>query len=130
MKDPAILFYTQDFLVGTMTMTDEQVGQYIRLLCLQHQRGGGLSHKDIVKICGGEDVEIFSQFKKTDDGLYYNQRLADEADRRKNYSESRRQNRLKKTDNISKSHDKDMETVNVNETMLHYIAVSLNPQTS
>ena len=36
-KDPAVLLWTKDFLVGTMTMTNEQVGKYIRLLCLQHQ---------------------------------------------------------------------------------------------
>ena len=30
-KDPAVLFYTSDFLTGTMTMNDSQVGQYIRL---------------------------------------------------------------------------------------------------
>ena len=49
-KDPAILFYTQDFLVGTMMMSDEQVGQYIRLLCLQHQKGGYLTYDDIDNI--------------------------------------------------------------------------------
>ena len=38
-KDPAFLFYSNDFLTGTYTMTDEQVGKYIRLLCLQHQKG-------------------------------------------------------------------------------------------
>ena len=39
-KDPAFLFYTSDFLTGTMFMTNEQVGIYIRLLCSQHQHGG------------------------------------------------------------------------------------------
>ena len=38
-KDPAFLFYPSDFLTGTMFMTDEQVGKYIRLLCAQHQKG-------------------------------------------------------------------------------------------
>ena len=45
-KDPAFLFYTSDFLTGTMFMTDEEVGVYIRLLCVQHQHGG-LIEKDI-----------------------------------------------------------------------------------
>ena len=44
-KDPAVLFYTSDFLSGTFTMTNEQVGKYIRLLCLQHQKGR-LTEKD------------------------------------------------------------------------------------
>ena len=38
MKDPAFLFYSSDFLSGTMLMTDEEIGQYIKLLCLQHQK--------------------------------------------------------------------------------------------
>ena len=46
MKDPAFLFYSSDFLSGTMLMSDEEVGQYIRLLCLQHQKGH-LKEKDM-----------------------------------------------------------------------------------
>lgn len=38
MKDPAFLFYSSDFLSGTMLMTDEEIGQYIKLICLQHQK--------------------------------------------------------------------------------------------
>ena len=49
-KDPAVLFYTSDFLTGTMTMTNDQVGMYIRLLCLQHQKNF-LSEKDMLSIC-------------------------------------------------------------------------------
>ena len=37
-KDPAFLFYSSDFLSGTFTMTNEQIGKYIRLLCIQHQK--------------------------------------------------------------------------------------------
>ena len=48
-KDPAVLFYTQDFLVGTMTMSYEQKGKYITLLCLQHQKGK-LTLKDLQAI--------------------------------------------------------------------------------
>jgi len=40
MKDPAVLFYTQDFLTGTFTMTDEQVGKYIRLLSWLKEKNG------------------------------------------------------------------------------------------
>ena len=29
MKDPAFLFYSSDFLSGTMLMTDEEIGQHI-----------------------------------------------------------------------------------------------------
>lgn len=39
MKDPAFLFYTKDFQSGTMDMSCEEVGAYIRLLMHQHQHG-------------------------------------------------------------------------------------------
>lgn len=101
-KDPALLFYTGDFLVGTMTMTDEQRGKYILLLCMQHQQGF-LTEEDLKDT----DAKVFNKFEKLADGKYYNLRLKEEAERRKNYSESRRNNRMK---NISKSYDKHMET--------------------
>ena len=72
-KDPAVLFYTQDFLVGVMTMSDEQVGQYIRLLCLQHQKGH-LTANDVKAICKDDDA-VISKFCIDDDGLYYNERM-------------------------------------------------------
>jgi hypothetical protein len=117
MKDPAFLFYSSDFLTGTSLLNDEQVGKYIRILCHQHQRGH-LSEKDMKKICNGYDEDIFCKFQKDCDGNFFNQRLEDEINKRKNYSESRRQNRLKKEkdmNNISKSYDKHMENENENE---------------
>jgi uncharacterized protein YdaU (DUF1376 family) len=75
-KDPAFLFYSSDFLTGTMLFSNEQVGKYIRLLCLQHQKGM-LSEKDMLKICDTYDEDIWRKFIKTDAG-YYNQRLQEE----------------------------------------------------
>ncbi len=111
-KDPAVLFYTQDFLVGTLTMSNEQVGKYIRLLCLQHQKGK-LTLKDLRQYISEEDIEVAEKFEKLSDGFYYNMKLKNETERRKNYSESRRNNRMK---NISKSYDKHMETGTGTET--------------
>jgi hypothetical protein len=87
MKDPAVLFYTQDFLTGTFTMTDEQVGKYIRLLCLQ-QQNGGLTEKEMLKVCGTKDEEIWAKFN-FEDGHYFNKRMSLEANKRKKYTESR-----------------------------------------
>lgn len=92
-KDPAVLFYTSDFLSGTYTMTDEQVGKYIRLLCLQHQKGR-LSEKDMQSICKAYDVEIWSKFEKENDE-YFNVKMEQESKRRKKYTESRRNNAKK-----------------------------------
>ena len=66
-KDPAVLFYTSDFLTGTMTMTNDQVGMYIRLLCLQHQKNF-LSEKDMLSICKSYDEDVFSKFEKNYQG--------------------------------------------------------------
>ena len=95
MKDPAFLFYSSDFLSGTLLMTDEQIGQYIKLLCLQHQKGH-LKEKDMLNICKTYDEDIFSKFLKDEEGNYYNERLENETNKRKAYSESRRNNRRKK----------------------------------
>ena len=117
-KDPAFLFYSSDFLSGTFTMSDEQIGKYIKLLCFQHQKGI-ITEKDMLKICNGYDEDIICKFVKTDAG-YYNARLKEEADKRSAYSESRRKNKMKKditddTKNTSSSYEQHMENENENE---------------
>ncbi len=120
MKDPAFLFYSSDFLSGTMLMTDEEIGQYIKLLCLQHQKGH-LKEKDMLNICKTYNEDIFSKFKKDKEGNYYNERLEYEANKRKAYSESRRNNRKKKETyekdmkNICNSYEQHMGNANANE---------------
>ena len=112
-KDPAFLFYSSDFLTGTFTMSNEQVGKYIRLLCLQHQKIE-LTEKDMLNICKTYDEDIYSKFECID-GLYYNKRLRDESIKRKEYSESRKKNRKKKDmSNICKTYDSHMENENEN----------------
>lgn len=117
-KDPAVLFYTSDFLTGTFTMNYEQRGKYITLLCLQHQQGF-LTDEDLKNVLDDTDLKIFSKFEKLSDGLFYNIKLKNESERRKSYTESRRNNRQGKTKdniNISKSYDKLMETGTVTVT--------------
>ena len=89
-KDPAVLLYTSDFLSGTYTMTDEQVGRYIRLLCLQHQKGK-LTEKDMQSICKGYDSDVYEKFDLVD-GCYINKRMYEEAEKRSKFTESRRKN--------------------------------------
>ena len=108
MKDPAFLFYSNDFLSGTMLMSNEDVGAYIRLLCLQHQKGH-LKEKDMLIICGNKNDDIFNKFTLDEDGNFYNKRLEEEIIKRKKYSESRRNNRLKKKE--EKTHEKDMKNI-------------------
>jgi hypothetical protein len=89
-KDPAVLLYTSDFLSGTYTMTDEQVGKYIKLLCYQHQKGK-LTEKDMLSICKGHDEDVYAKFDIVD-GFYINKRMYEEAEKRTKFTESRRKN--------------------------------------
>ena len=115
-KDPAVLFYTSDFLSGTFTMDNEQVGKYIRLLCLQHQKGK-LSEKDMLSICKAYDNEIWDKFK-IEDGLYYNDRMYNETIRRQKFSESRRNNaKSTKKESTSEAYAEHMETETENRTI-------------
>jgi hypothetical protein len=115
-KDPAVLFYTSDFLSGTFTMTNEQVGMYIRLLCLQHQKGK-LTEKDMLSICKAYDADIWCKFK-IEDGLFYNERMYSETIRRQKFTESRRNNaKSPKNDSTSKAYAQHMETETENETI-------------
>jgi hypothetical protein len=93
-KDPAFLFYTSDFLTGTYLMTDEQVGKYIRLLCLQHQQGH-LTENHMVSVCKTYDEAIWSKFTKDENGMYFNERMETEIEKRQNFVDSRRLNGAK-----------------------------------
>jgi hypothetical protein len=123
-KDPAFLFYSSDFLTGTMFMDNEQVGKFIRLMCAQHQKGR-LTEKDMLKICGTHDEDIFEKFALDGAGLYYNERLEQEVEKRKAYSESRRNNRKKKEDMIdtSLSYVSHMENENENENIIDNVVI-------
>lgn len=86
-KDPAFLFYPEAFTVGTLDFTDAQVGRYIRLLCRQHHKG----HITAAEYEKAPDA-VKDKFVKAEDGTYYNERLAEEIDRRKKWTESRQKN--------------------------------------
>jgi hypothetical protein len=114
MKDPAFLFYSSDFLTGTMLLNMEQKGKYITLLCLQHNKGK-LTEKDMLNICGSYDADVFAKFTKDEEGYFFNERLSIEIQKRKAYSQSRRNNRIKKdVSNISKTYVQHMENENEN----------------
>jgi hypothetical protein len=114
MKDPAVLFYTQDFITGTILMTDEQRGKYILLLCLQHQNGK-LTERDMLKICKEKDEDIWNKFYQ-EDGYFYNKRMLLETQKRNNYTESRRRN-LQKTSHMDSHMNTHMENENENENI-------------
>ena len=95
-KDPAFLFYPNDFTVGTQFFSNEQVGIYVRILCAQHQHGH-LSKSQIQRLCNGisnsDDLEeVLNKFKQDSEGKYYNERLDDEILKRRKHSDKQREN--------------------------------------
>ena len=94
-KDPAVLFYTADFLSTTQGLTLDEIGALIKLLCIQHQTGR--MTRKTVKIAVGEiSSDVLSFFKTDENGLLYNERMEEEANKRKAFSESRRKNLRKR----------------------------------
>ena len=89
-KDPAVLFYTSDFLSGTSFFSMEQRGQYITLLCEQHQLYS-IPEDHIIKICGSLDNPVAKKFTKDKDETYFQYRMREESEKRKSFCESRRQ---------------------------------------
>lgn len=90
-KDPAFLFYSSDFLNGVADLTMEERGQFITLLCLQHQKGT-LTDKTIRLSLGSVSVDVLSKFSKDKDGNFFNERLQEEIEKRIQFTESRRNN--------------------------------------
>lgn len=112
-KDPAFLFYTNDFERGVQFFSDEQVGKYLRLLMAQHQHGH-LTENQMIHICKSYDKDVFSKFLQDSSGLFYNERLEIEINKRKKFVESRSKNKAGKK-HISKSYDNHMENEIENE---------------
>lgn len=90
-KDPAVLFYTSDFLTGCLDLDFDERGQYITLLCLQHQKGH-LSEKTIRLSVGNVSDCVLEKFIKDEEGLYFNDRMEEEILKRLSFTESRRSN--------------------------------------
>ena len=94
MRDPAFLFYSSDFLTGCASLTMEERGQYISLLCLEHQLGR-LSEKTIRLSVGSVSVDVMDKFQQDENGLFFNERLEIEIEKRSNFIDTRRNNGLK-----------------------------------
>ena len=110
-KDPAVLFYTSDFISATEFLSFEQKGKYIHILCIQHQNGH-LPKDYMLKIIGSEDDLIWSKFLVDDQGRYYNKRMDEESQRRKKFTESRR-------NNISKRYEPTSEDTYGSTSVVH-----------
>ena len=95
-KDPAFLFYPGDWQLGTMHMTLLEKGAYMELLMLQFARGKFTEAQAKHMLNGSFDL-VWATVKdkfKFEDGFYWNQRLLEEKEKRKKFTESRRANGL------------------------------------
>lgn len=94
-KDPAVLFYYQDFLFGTSFMSNEDVGKYIRILCFLADKGS-ITEKQVLSICKASVIpeNIHEKLERDSDGNYYQHRMREEQEKRRRFSDSRRKNAL------------------------------------
>lgn len=107
-KDPAFLFYPNDYMGGTMGMTFEEKGAYMDLLILQFNKGP-FTIDQAKKVLNGSFEklwEVIGEKFVEQSGKYFNQRLESEKKKRSEFSESRRKNRASKK--TSSTHDEDM----------------------
>lgn len=90
-KDPAFLFYPNDYLGGTMGMSFDLKGAYVELFLLQFNIGNFTSDQAIA-VVGVDRWEAIRYKFKSSEKLFYNERLRAEIEKRKSFSESRRKN--------------------------------------
>lgn len=109
MKDPAILLYTSDFLTGCSDLTMEERGQYITMLCLQHQKGR-LSQRTITLSIPNVSEYVLAKFDIDEEGNYYNKRLESEINKREAYAQSRRENIQKRWEKQRQSNTYESES--------------------
>ena len=121
-KDPAVLLYTSDFLSGCQDLTMVERGQFITLLCLQHQKGY-LTAK-IIKLTCGDNVseDVLERFNIDENGNYFNKRMDSEIKKRKSNSE--KQSKRAK-DYWAKVKQKKEETTSVDSSTAYATALPL-----
>lgn len=90
-KDPAFLFYPNDWIGGTMGMTFEEKGAYMELLMMQFNRGHMEGHM-IGQVVGQMWDKIKTKFVQDAEGKWYNVRLEEEQIKRKSFTDSRKNN--------------------------------------
>jgi uncharacterized protein YdaU (DUF1376 family) len=127
-KDPAFLLYSSDFLIGTAFFDLENLGLFIKLLCIQHQHGGRIKKEDFNAIVTEKFSRVREKFVEDEYG-FYNKRLEYEMLKRKRDADSSRENgkkggrpkktkpkqNLNKTHRLKKQNLTENENINVNE---------------
>jgi uncharacterized protein YdaU (DUF1376 family) len=96
-RAPAFQFYADDFLAGTLEMSQAEVGAYIRLLCHQWNRGSiPVEPEKQQRLAGGNvSVDVLAKFDQGEDGLLRNQRLESVRTGRNAFTQQQREKGLK-----------------------------------
>lgn len=94
-KDPAVLWYWNDWNGGTSTFTRHLKGCYIDLLSAQFN-SGRLSLAEIKTVLGADFGPCWptlqKKFRKDENEMYYNERMEEEKEKRRKFTEGRRKN--------------------------------------
>ena len=93
-KDPATLWYFNDWHGGTVTFSRHLKGCYMDLLYAQFN-SGRLSLDEIKTVLGsdfGSSWPTLQKKFKTENNLFFNERLENELNKRKSFTKSRREN--------------------------------------
>lgn len=110
-KDPAFLFYPNDWTGGTMHLSFECKGAYFDLLMLQFNRGH-MTIDMIAQVLGQSMDKIWPQISdkfQTDGKVFWNERLREEKEKRVKFTESRRNNKKGNNQHSKKeTHDNHM----------------------
>jgi len=113
-KDPAFLFYSSDFLTGTLIMSFEDRGKYITILAYMHQNGR-LSEETIRLLVGNVSDNLRLKFGFDKNNLWFNERLEEEISKRSNFVDSRKENGKKGGRPTKKSIKEEKPTDNLPE---------------
>lgn len=121
-KDPAFLFYPGDWLGGTMTFSRSHKGAYMDLLMCQYNNGH-MALEDIQEVLGSDfekmwETKLKNKFIQDPSGLFFNEKLENEIIKRKNYTQSRKNNLSHKKEDKAHHMDEHMENENVIENKI------------
>ena len=117
MKDPAFLFYPGDYLRDTQCLSEKSQVAYDRIMC-EHMRNICISKQQLTfftkRLTDEEKSELMFLLTEINNGFQITW-VAESILKRRNYSDSRRKNRISKSKIISSSYDPHMENENENE---------------
>lgn len=120
-KDPATLWYWNDWQGGTVTLTRHLKGCYIDLLHAQFNNGR-MSLAQVKTVLGVDFVNAWptlqAKFKKDDNGHFYNERAEHEKNKRQNFVNSRSNNKAGRKKSYDSKMNSHMEDENVNEVAI------------